>query len=243
MKSPIPPSVSERESAISRLAVPTTRVLAATIILITGTGAAAVFWKMPKASELHSLCHEGVIDKELAAVPLPSDMVAALSSEEMGLFSLPTLETAPVLADGAAQYGQVYQAPAPLAKAHAGQVEVEAVSESSSVPIAPQKFVPMRDVIEEKPISVEPVSRDFAPMPTSVSTTERSDELMAQFHFVENARAERNSPQGLLEDPFPRIETPSMPVVATLQPLPFQLDGLSPLIPVREIDLQPLVVQ
>ena len=244
MKSPIPPNVSERESAISRLVVPTTRALAATVILMTGAGVAAVFWKMPKANELHALYHEGVIDQEMAAVPLPNAMVAAISSEEMGLFHLPMLETAPVMADGAAQYGQVYPAPAPLARAHAAQVGIDDTEASSLAPAAPQKFEPMREVIEEKPISVEPVGRDFAPMPTSVSTTERSNEFIATFHFVENNRAERNSPQGDLTDPFPRMAAPSTPVASTLQPLkPSQLDHLSPLIPVRGIVLQPLIVQ
>jgi len=216
------------------------------VILITGAGVAAVFWKMPKAAELHALYHEGAVCKELVAVPLPSDMVAAISSEEMGLFDLPTLEMAPAFAGGAAQYGQVYPAPAPLARAHAEQVGAEDAEASSFAPVAPQKFQPMREMIEEKPISVEPVGRDFAPMPTSVSTSERSDELLATFHFVENARVvEHNSLLGqLMEDPFPIMEPPSVPVVSTLQPLrPSQFDNLSPLIPVREINLQPLVVQ
>ena len=245
MTSPIPPNVSERESVLSRLALPSARVLAATVILITGAGVAAVFWKMPKANELHPLSHDHVAGTDLVAVPLPSDAIAAVTPDEEHLLVFSAPDFAPVVADGVAQYGQVYQAPAPLARGFAEGVGVVEEREASVIaPTAPQKFEPMRDILEDKPISVEPISREFAPMPTSVSTTERSDELLARFHFVVNDRAERSDLPELPTDLFPIREAPSVPVVSTLQPLPpVQRDHLFPLIPFRDIELQPLVVQ
>jgi len=250
MTSPIPPRVSERETAMNRFAGPSVRIFAATVILVTGTGVAAVFWKMPKAAESHALYHEGVVDQELAAVPLPSATVAAISSEEMQQIDLPRLGIAPVLDEGIGRYAQVFPAPAPLAMINAEQGRsTQTPEEETFAPNTPQRFEPTRQIIEKKPISVEPVNRDFAPMPTSVSTTERSDELLTVFHFVENSRAELGNPPGQPTDPFSiRTPTDPFPVVAaspasTLQPLqPISLDGLSPLLPLREIDLQPLPV-
>jgi hypothetical protein len=248
MTSPIPPSVSKRETTINRFAGPSVRIFAATIILVTGAGVAAIFWKMPKAAEFHALYHEGVVDQELAAVPLPSAVVAAISSEEMQQINLPRLGVEPVLDEGIGRYAQAFPAPAPLAMINAEQSR-SAPEEETFAPNTPQRFVPIRQVIEEKPISVEPVNRDFAPMPTTVSTTERSDELLTVFHFVENSRAELGNPPGQPADPFPiREPADPFPVAAAasasaLQQLqPIQLDRLSPLLPLREIDLQPLPV-
>jgi len=231
---------------MNRLAGTSARIFAATVILVTGAGVAAVFWKMPQAAEHHALYHEGVVDQELAAVPLPSAAVAAITPEEMQQITLPRLGMTPTIDDGALRYAQVFAAPAPLAAINAERGRSVPETETFT-PITPQRFEPIRQVIEEKPISVEPVNRDFAPMPTSVSTTERSDELLTVFHFVENNRAELGNSPGPPTDPFPmRASADPFPVAATpsasaLRPLqPIQLDGFSPLLPLREIDLQPL---
>jgi len=250
MTSPIPPSVSEREAATSRLIGPSARILAAAVILVTGTGIAAVFWKMPTAGESHALYHEGVVDQELAAVPLPNAMVAVISPEEMQQITLPRLGVTPALDDGAQRYAQIYPASPPLAMLNAEQGRGLPEAEVF-VPNAPQRFEPIRQIIEEKPISIEPVNWDFAPMPTSVSTTERSDELIATFHFVENSRVGLDTPREQPTDPFPKrppadpfavvAATPAPSSVSALQPLrPIQIDNLSSLLPLREIDLQPL---
>ena len=235
MTSPISPSVSERETAMNRLAGPSVRILAATVILATGAGIAAVFWKMPQAAEFHALYHEGVIDQELAVVPLPSATVAAISSEEMQQINLPRLGMTPAIDDGALRYAQLFTAPAPLAAINAEQGR-SAPEEETFTPSTPQRFEPIRQVIEERPISVEPINRDFAPMPTTVSTTERSDELLTVFHFVENSRAELGNPPGQPADPFPVAATSSASALQPLQPI-----QLSPLLPLQEIDLQPLM--
>jgi len=233
MTSPIPPSVSERETIISRLALPSVRIFVATVILVTGAGVSAVFWKMPTNNALHDLCHEGVIDKELRAVPLPHETIAAISPAEMQQMSLPTLNMAPVADGGAEKYAQVYPAPASLAMTHAELGKnIPEEQEASPAPTIPQKFEPMRQIIDEKPVSVEPVNRDFPPMPASVSITEKSDELLTSFHFVENSRAALDKPAEQPADPFP------ITVVSELQPLqPLQLSGLAPLLPLQEIDL------
>ena len=239
MTSPIPPCVSEQETTMNRLAVPSVRIFVATVILVTGAGVSAVFWKMPKANEFHALYHEGVVNQELAAVPLPNESTAAISPEEMRHITLPVFDMAPIAADGAGKYAQVYPAPVALARVHAEQGE-DAFEEEMFpfTPSTPQKFEPIRQIIEEKPLSIEPVRWDFPPIPTSVSTTERSDELLAQFHFVENNRGEFADLSEQPIDPFSRTVTP---VLATLQPLqPLQLGGHSSLLPLREINLQPL---
>ena len=235
MTSPIPPRVSKRETVINRLAVPSARIFTATVILVTGTCVAAVFWKMPKAGESHALYHEGIVAPELAAVPLPNETVSALLPAEMKSISLPTLDIAPVIDEGAERYAQAYPAPAAVAMVNAEQNRSTQEEESLFTPAAPQKFVPMRAIIDEKPISVEPVDKVFLPMPTSVSTTERSDTLLAMFHFVENNRAEGSDTTEQPTDPFPIA---AAPMVLPLQPLqPLQPDGLPPLPPLREIDL------
>ena len=238
MTSPIPPRVSERETALNRLAVPSARIFAATVILVTGAGVSAVFWKMPKANEFHALYHEGVVSPELATVPLPNESIAAISPEEMQQITLPVLSIVPVAADGAGKYAQVYPAPAPLlavANAEQGGDTLEG-EDFPFTPSTPQKFEPIRQVIEEKPILVEPVIRDFPPIPMSVSTTEKSDELFATFHFVENIRAELADHPEQPTDPFSRTVTPT----TALQPLqPLQFDEHSSLLPLREITLQP----
>ena len=243
MTSPISPRVSERETVVNRLAVPTARIFAATVILVTGAGVSAVFWKMPTANELHALYHEGVVDQELAAAPLPNESVPNISLEEMQQMSLPMLDfaPAPVADDGASQYAQVYPAPAPLVAAvnavHGRDISQEI--EETFTPVTPQKFEPVRQVIDEKPISVEPVNRDFPPMPTSVSTTERSDELLTAFHFVENSKAGLDNSPEQPTDPFP-VATAAVPALQPLQPI--QLDGLAPLLPLQEIDMTPFSV-
>jgi len=235
MKSPIPPRVSERESAIERLVTPTIRIFVATVILVTGVGVSAVFWKMPKTAENHALYHESLVDKKLAAVPLPSESVAAISPEEMQQFTLPMLETQPIINDGAERYAQVYPAPPPLTTNNVIQSETP---EETFPPMTPQKFEPIREIINDKPISVEPVSQEFPPIPESVSTTERSEELEATFHFVENSRAVLGNLPEQPADPFPVIVA-ATPAASTLQPLhPLPLERLSPLRPLQAVDLQ-----
>ena len=239
MTFPISPRVSERETLVSRLAVPTTRIFVAAVLLMTGTGVAAVFWKMPKHGEMHALYHEGVVDKELAAVPLPTEAVAALTHEEMEKISLPRLGMTPVADVGIGKYAQVYPAPALLTTA---QTELNTVAEEEETfvpPVVPQRFEPLRQVIVEKPIFVERVDREFQPMPGSVSTAERSDDLMTAFHFVENSRATRESTPEQPADPFPTaVTSASASTLQTLQPLQLEAGRLSPLTPLPEIDLR-----
>ena len=240
MKSPTPPRVADSESTIRLLVTPTVRILIATIVLITGAGVAAVFWKMPKTAESHALYHEGVIDQDLAAVPLPHELAAAVSPEEMKLISLSMLDdVVPIVAEGVEKYAQVYPVPESLAAVNAVQGRIVPEKEIFA-PAAPQRFEPMREVIDEKPISVEPVSQEFLPTPVSASTVERSDEFVAAFHFVENSRSVFGNVPEQPSDPFPEMVAGS-PAASPLQPLqPLQLDKLSPLLPLREIDFRPL---
>jgi len=102
----------------------------------------------------------------------------------------------------------------------------------------------MRQIIDEKPISVEPVNREFQSKPSSVSTVEKSDEMLSIFHFAENRKAdsellsEPESPVDPFADTF--AIAASTPALQPLQPL--QLDVLSPLLPLKETELQPISV-
>ena len=230
--------VVKRETIVNRLVVPSTRIFAATIILVTGAGVSAVFWKMPKANEHHALYHDELVTPQLAAVPLPSDSLAAVSPEEMQHIQLPTLDLMPIASGGAERYAQVYTPLPSLAVAMAQFEQNIVVPEKEESPLSPvvsPKFEPIREVIEEKPISIEPVSREFTPMPTSVSTTDRSDELQAAFHFVENSKVTHVD---LSKDPIDVFPIASAPELQPLQP--FHLDGLSPLLPLREMNLPQL---
>ena len=235
MKSPTPPRAAEHELAMSYLVSPRTRILTATILLATGVCVAAVFVKMPKSTGTHTLCSEGDVNSELAAVPLPNEAVATLLPTEMQRIVLPTLEMTPVTDDGAEKYAQAYPAPPSLAMINTEQGRSVLEEEPSLAPAASQKFEPMREIIEEKPIFVEPVNRDFPPEPTSVSTIERSDRFVSSFHFVENSRAEHAEVPGQPTDLFPIAVAPAISILQPLQPL--QLGGLQSLPPLREIDL------
>jgi len=243
MNSPPHLRVSEREMSMHRLVSPTARIFSATVILITGMGISAIFWKMPKGGENHALCHAGIIDQGLAATPLPSETVAILSPEEREGMTLPKLDYTPVADNVIEQYAQVYAPPVSLAARSSDLPKIDTVSakgESALVPIAPKKFEPMRQIIEEKPISVEPVNREFQSKPNSVSTVEKSDEMLSRFHFAANRRAdsERLSEPESPMDPFAIAVHAS-----TLQPLQsLQLETLSPLLPLKNTDLQSIPV-
>ena len=238
MTSPIPPRTSVHGASMHRLNAPTSRILMAAVILFTGAGISAVFWKMPASAESYELCNAGVVDKTLEAVPLPSESVAAISSEEVKQMALPALEVEPVADRGVEKYAQVYEAPASLA---APRPEV-AVEHTAFKPVIPQKFEPMRQIAEEKAIAVESVNREFPSKPASVSTTEKSDELLLRFHFAENSRADFDSAASEQPaDPFP-VMSASAPS-SSLQPLqPLPLEGLAPLLPLNEEELLPLAV-
>jgi len=214
-----------------RLITPTARVLMATVILFTGAGVSAVFWKMPTSAGTYELYRADIADKNLAAVPLPSESVAAISSEEMGQIVLPAF--APVVDTGMEKYAQIYEAPASLAAFHTEQP----AHIPASSPVT-RKFEPMRQIIEEKSISIEPVNRDFPAKPVSIDTTEKSDELRQRFQFAENSKAElEHSMSEQPADPFAKTAPPT----SSLQPLqPLQFAGLSPLLPLQENDLPPL---
>lgn len=246
MTSP-PQHISDHGASMHRLVTPTARIFAAMVILITGTGVSAIFWKMPNSGELHALYHQGVVDAKLAAVPLPSEAVAAITPEEMQRMELPTLEFAPAADDGAGKYAQAYPAPAALAMLNAEREGVSPLVETSLIPVVPQKFEPMRQIVDETPVSIESVNRDFPPKPTSVSTAERSDELISLFHFAKNngtdfgnADFDRAIEPEQPVNPFPEAAALA-PVLQPLQPLP--LDNLSPLLPLQESKLQPLAAQ
>jgi len=217
------------------------------VILITGMGISAIFWKMPQGNEHHAFCHEAIIDQGLATTPLPSEAIAALSPEARGGMILPELDYMPAAAEGIGKYTQVYPPPVSLAVRNSDSTRVDTVSaeeEPVYVPSVPLRFAPMRQIIDEKPISVEPVIREFQSKPNSVSTTEKSDEMLTLFHFAENRKvdsellSEPESPVDPFADTFAiAASTP------TLQPLqPLQLDVLSPLLPLKETELQPISV-
>jgi len=236
----------QRGASVQHLITPTARVFAATVILITGAGIATVFWKMPTGNEIHDLYTADIVDKTLAATPLPSDSVALVAPGEI---SLPTLDIVPALGGGVEKYTQVYPAPVALAALNTEQEKKKADSpvieenerEHVPVPVAPQEFKPMRPIVEEKPVAVESVNLEFQPKPTSVSTIEKSDEMLSLFHFARNsmAEADRSAEPAPPADPFP-VAAVSVPPLQPLQPL--AQNSLSPLRPLQEDELQSLSV-
>jgi len=241
MTSPPAALVSGNETTLHRLVTPTARILAATIIMITGTGIAAIFWKMPNGNEIHALYHEEIINKDLTSTPLPNESMAMLSPEERGQMTLPMLNITPARDDGVGRYTQVYPLPAALAARNSESLEINAASveeDQPITPVVPHNFAPMRRIVDEKPISVEPVNWEFQPKPVSVSTTEKSDEMLSKFHFAVNSRADSD----LSAEPEPPADPFSIAsTTPALQPLkPIALDGLSPLHPLPETGLQPL---
>jgi len=230
----IPPNTPEHGTGTHRLLTPTTRIFTAAVILFTGAGVSAVFWKMPVCADRYELCHADHVDKHLVSVPLPSRSVAALTTDEMDQIVLPAFDMVPITDSGEAKYAQVYEAPASLVS-----LNMETKVEEPAWTATPQKFEPMRQIVEERPFSVEPINRDFLSKPVSVNTTEKSDELLQRFHFAENSRAEfERSVSGQPADPF---ATEASKPTASLQPLqPLQLASLSPLLPLQEDELMPL---
>jgi hypothetical protein len=227
------------------LVAPTTRIVAATVILITGAGIATVFWKMPTGNEVHDLYRAEIVDRTLAATPLPSNSVALLAPGEI---TLPMLDIAPALDSRVEKYTQVYPAPVSLAALNTEQEKtttdspiVEENAETlAPVPVVPQKFEPMRHIVE-KPVAIETVSREFQPKPASVSTLEKSDEMLSQLHFARNsmAEADRSSEPVPPVDPFP-VAAVAVPSLQPLQPL--ARNSLSPLLPLQEGELQSLSI-
>ena len=235
-----PHRVSEQGTTIHHLVAPAARILAAAVILITGLGISAVFWKMPGSSEFHALCHDGVVDENLTAALLPSESNTVLAPDEH--ITLPALDgIVPVAGNGADKYTQVYPVPASLAALDAEQriMDVASVEDEMTMPAVPQKFEPLRRVVVEKPIFVESVNREFQPQPASVSTAEKSEELYSKFQFAENIRADSED-SAVPTDPFSVVAAPAMPALQPLQLI--RLDnGLTPLIPLRDSELQPFV--
>ena len=231
MKSSLPHNTPEHEAGTHRLLTPATRIFTAAVILFTGAGVSAVFWKMPTSAGRYELCHADNVDKNLVSVPLPNQSVAALTTDEMDQIVLPAFDITPITDSGGEKYAQIYEAPASLVS-----LNMETTVEEPVWTAGPQKFEPMRQIVEEKPISLEPIDRDFLSKPVSVSTTEKSDELLQRFHFAENSRFE-HSVSGQPTDPF--AET--IKSTALLQPLqPLQLASLSPLLPLQEDELMSL---
>ena len=233
MTSSLPPSTPEHGASTHRLLTPATRIFTAAVILFTGAGVSAVFWKMPTSAGRYELCHAGNVDKKLVSVPLPDQSVAVLTKDEMDQMVLPTFDIVPITDSGGEKYTQIYEAPASLVS-----LNTETTVEEPVWTASPQKFEPMRQAVEEKPISIEPINRDFLSKPVSVSTTEKSDELLQRFYFAENSRAEfERSVPGQPTDPFAGTTQPT----ASLQPLqPLQLANLSPLLPLQEDELMSL---
>ena len=225
-----PHCVPECGTAMHRLVTPTARIFAAAVILITGMGISAVFWKMPGYSESHALCHDGVVDENLITVPLPSESIARLSPDDR--ITLPALDIVPATDSGADKYTQVYPVPASLAALDAEQRQ----EDEPTMPVTPQKFEPLRRVVVEKPIFVESINRDFQPQPISVSTVEKSEELHSKFHFAENIRADLED-SAVPTDPFAgQMAASTIPTLQPLQSIRFN-NGLSPLVPLQGIEL------
>lgn len=237
MTSP-PQKASEHGSTVHRLITPTIQILVAAVILFTGAGVSAVFWKMPTSAKQHELYRSEIADPNLTAVPLPNEAVASISVEERSQIVLPALDVAPVADIGVEKYAQIYEAPASLVAQNPVQEKTpsEVAEESAVVPITPQKFEPVRHIVEKKPISIELVNREFPEKPTSVSTADKSDELLSMFHFAENGKSDfvdstKSAPPA---DPFSTMTAP----VSRLQPLqPLQVESLSPLLPLQELSL------
>ena len=231
MTSP-PHRVSERVTTIHHLITPTARILAAAVILVTGMGISAVFWKMPKSAEHHALCHD--IDKNLAAAPLPSELTALLAPGEQ--ITLPAFDIAPVIDSGESKYAQAYPMPAVLAAldAEQGKLDVLSKEDETMIPVTPKKIEPMRRIVVEKPIIVESVNREFPSKPESVNTTDKSDELLSMFHYAENSRTDVDH-SAEPADPFPEAAS-TVPVLRPLQSV--QFSGLIPLTPLQDSELQ-----
>jgi hypothetical protein len=227
-----PPYAPKHGAALNRFITPSARILMAAVIVLTGAGISAVFFRMPGTADAYDLCDRAIVDKDLAAVPLPSEAVAAISESEIQQLALPMLDQSPVRDDGGGKYAQVYAAPAALKAEQAKQGALTAEEESAFTPVISQKFEPARQIVSAKPISVENVNRDFLPKPATVDVAERSDELQTIFHFAENSRHELESPSQSNQpaNPFP-----------VLQPLePITPSGLLPLLPLKDSDLKPL---
>jgi len=229
MKSPHV-QVSEQEAVAHRLITPAVRIFSASVILIMGLGIASIFWKMPNGGEIyHALFHEDVLDENLVATPLPCESLALLSPEKRALIDLPAFEIAPLTGGGTDKIAQRYEPPT-VSTIHSPDQEetispvispVAAETVEEEEPVTPQKFTPMRQVAEN-PISLEPGDRDFQPKPTSVCTTEKSDELSMRFQFAENLRTtvDDSTEPELPSDPFPNESAPTASVpMSTLQPL------------------------
>jgi hypothetical protein len=212
---------------------------------VIGVGLATIFWKNPASNEIHELYSAEIVDQTLVATPLPGDSVALLAP---GDISLPTLNIAPAMDGGGEKYTQVYTAPVSLAALNTEQEkpkpDSQPVEEDAGalppLPVVPQKFEPMRQVVE-KPVAFETVNREFQPKPTSVSTLEKSDEMLSLTHFARNSMAEsdRLAEPAPPTDPFP-VATTSAPALQPLQPLP--QNSLSPLLPLKEGELQSLSI-
>ena len=233
MTSP-PVRISDRDASLHRLITPAARMAAAVVIMIKGSGVATVFWKMPGNSEAHALFHQEILDQELATMTLPNEKLALISPEAQSQMMLPTFDIEPVTASVTDKYTQLYEAPAPLARALEEKALEEGLDPNNTAtvamtpPVIQQRFEPMRQIEGDAPMEVESVARDFTPKPGSVDTAEKSDELLGMFHFAENNRTEfdRLSESALPIDPFPVVSTPS------LQPLlPFPFVNLTPLLP------------
>ncbi|MCL2005391.1 MAG: hypothetical protein FWG73_04420 [Planctomycetaceae bacterium] len=231
MTSPIPPQhrhPAEHEASAHRLATPAARIFAAMVILLTGSGIATVFWKMPTGTEVHALYDSNVIDQDLAGVPLPDESIAVFSLEERAHIVLPLLEMGPVTDNGSDKYAQVYPTSPAVASLHIEQgqfISPPRHTEPVIPQMIPQGIEPIRQILEEKPILLEPVDRDFPPRPDSVSTSlhtiEKSDELFSLFQDTERD-----------------TELILSTLTSELKPLPpFEFSGLSPLYPLQEAEL------
>ena len=216
----------EREASAHYLVTPATRIVAAMVILITGSGIAAIFWKMPTGMEIHSLYDSNIIDQELAETPLPDESIAVFSLAERGHIVLPRLEMTPSADSGADKYATVYPAPPAIASLHIEQgqfVWPQEHTESIMPKMMPQSIEPIRQILEEKPMLIDPVDRDFPLRPDSMSTSlhtiEKHEELLSLFQ----------------DTPHDIDITPAL--MSGLQPLlPFEFSGLSPLHPSQDAD-------
>ena len=200
--------------------------------MITGAGIASVFWKMPTGTQTHALYEATLIDQHLAASPLPG---SALSPEEQPPFDLPYLPTLgdmPLADSGATKYGLTDSTPPALASRNIEQGQfIPPTWESTWDRPKPaeasailQSLEPIRQIIEEKPLDIEPVDRDFPPGP--------------DFDDLTNLTL----PNAILDDKVqdePVSTSPQPGFASALQPLqPLRFDGLSPLQPLQESELR-----
>ncbi|MDR3234295.1 MAG: hypothetical protein LBT46_11645 [Planctomycetaceae bacterium] len=216
-----------------RVITPARKIITSAIILLTGSGIAAVFWKMPEHNAgLYDICDQSVVDPQLAAVPLPKDSLSHATISEIEQMSLPVLEGNSSADTGSGKYAQAYPVPEGIAAARNAATSVGDAGrkdgEAKFVPIAAQKIEPVRRMIPAVPMTAETVNKTFHEKPkNSFDTSAVNDEMTVLFQFAENLNAENESKAK---------DSPENPFSAAVN----HLKPLEPLPKSRMLPLQPL---